>query len=57
VKVGGRNFGLKVGKNKMSLGKVVVGKDFDSLECIESMNLGGGLVVDENVGVEHNNNG
>jgi len=51
VKVVRRNFGVKVGKNKMSLGKVVVGKDFGSLECVESMCFGGGIVVDENIGL------
>jgi len=58
VKVVGRSFGVKVGKNKMGLGgKVVVGKDFVSLKCIESMSFAGGMVVDENFGIEHHSNG
>ncbi|XP_031120805.1 uncharacterized protein LOC116024042 [Ipomoea triloba] len=45
-----------VGKNNMNLGKVVVDKGFGSLECIESMSFGGGIVVDENIGIEHHSN-
>ena len=57
MKVVGRNFGVMVGKNNMSLGKFVVDKDFGSLECIESMSFGGGIVVGENIGIEHHSNG
>lgn len=50
------NRGIDLRNGRMNLGRVVVGKKFCSLECMESMSFGGGIVVDKNFGIEHHSN-